>query len=60
MKRMKVIKTDKGRVTIQRNSFGIPEIKVRLNGVTYKIRCQYEKIDAIEEVVNALLYSIKS
>ncbi|MGM7720584.1 hypothetical protein [Metabacillus sp. Hm71] len=53
----KIIKTDKGRVTIQTNSFGIPQIKVRVNNQTYKVGCYYNNIREIENVVYALLNS---
>lgn len=57
MKKLKVIKTKQGRVTIQQNSFGVIEIKVRNNGVTHKIGCSYESLSEIEKVVDALLHS---
>lgn len=57
MKTHKVIKTDRGRVTIQTNSFGIPEIKVRIDDNTLHVGCEYEEIKRIEKVVDALLNS---
>lgn len=57
MKKHKVIITDKGRVTIQTNSFGIPEIKIRVGDITHKIRCHYEDIHNLEAVVHSLLWS---
>lgn len=57
MKRIKVIKTTQGRVTIQKNSFGIPEIKVRKNDETIKIRCPHQNIHTIERIVETLLLS---
>jgi hypothetical protein len=57
MQKLKVIKTKQGRITIQRNSFGIPEIKVRYNGETFKIRCYYQNVNDIEKIVNVLLNS---
>lgn len=57
MEKIKVIKTDKGRITIQKNFFGYPEIKIRVNNETFKIRCPYESIENIENVINGLLVS---
>lgn len=57
LKQHTLIMTDKGRVTIQTNAFGIPEIKVRVDGNTYIISCEHERIRDIEIVVDALLAS---
>jgi hypothetical protein len=57
LKTHKVIKTDTGRVTIQTNAFGIPEIKVRVGDKTHIIGCEHEKIKNLEVVVSALLES---
>jgi hypothetical protein len=57
LKTHKVIKTENGRVTVQTNAFGIPEIKVRVGDKTHIISCEHEKIKNLEVVVNALLES---
>lgn len=51
----KVIKTDVGRITIQENSFGIPELKIRIGDETHKIKCHYGDLVSLEKMVNMLL-----
>lgn len=55
MKVHKMIKSANGRITIQSNSVGIPELKVRVNGKTEKIRVPYGSVSEIEKVVDLLL-----
>jgi hypothetical protein len=55
MKTHKVIKSEKGRVTIQTNSFGINEIKVRVGESTHIIKCHYVNLNDIEKMVQILL-----
>lgn len=51
----KTFKIDNGRVTIQINSFGIPELKVRVGEQSGKVRLPYEDTEQIERVVKLLL-----
>jgi hypothetical protein len=55
MKTHKIIKSDTGRITIQTNSGGIPEIKVRMGNETHKLRCHYQEINEIIEMVEMLI-----
>lgn len=57
MEKLKIIKTKQGRVTLQKNSFGINEIKVRHNGETTKVRLHYQNYSDIEKIVDLLLKS---
>ncbi|MFA1509876.1 hypothetical protein ACDN41_11670 [Priestia aryabhattai] len=57
MERIKIIKTKQGRITLQKNSFGINEIKVRHDGETTKVRLHYQDYSDIEKLVDLLLKS---
>ncbi|PGK52291.1 hypothetical protein CN918_31360 [Priestia megaterium] len=59
MRTIRTIPTNEGRITIQENSAGIPEIKVRHLDKTIKIACAYEDISSVEEVVETLLSSTR-
>ncbi|MCP1159346.1 hypothetical protein [Bacillus infantis] len=53
----KVIKTDKGRVTVQKNEFGVIELKVRRNNHTEKLTLPYQNLEDVEKIVEMLLDS---
>ncbi|PLS19006.1 hypothetical protein CVD28_00975 [Bacillus sp. M6-12] len=57
MKKHKIMKFENGKVTIQTNSFGIPELKVRVGEETHKISCHYmnTEIHKIENIIQAIL-----
>jgi len=59
MRTIQTIPTNEGRVTIQENAAGIPEIKVRHKDKMIKLACSYEDVTSLEELVEALLASTR-